>query len=285
MIGDASQAVIQMRWWRPRSARFDAADWVRRRAKRIAGAHSVRSDGPAPTGFESTAWIPAGSTRKTTARSIWYGYAPAARVVIEAVVNTTVPAPLKRAAEKGFLRSLRAAAIDEPTRWAVFGSSFETPAGYRLRRQSLKLGDQAIELLADGGRRLVVRQVYPSDLALTRRPLDKWLSSTSFKERRFFVPTGDAWEWEVEIGGRDLQGLMVTGEKRLPWPLGPITAKVTAAAVLHDEETGRLLLAEYDEPTRRPDAIAGMREAEREQALTEAFTGMNWAESNADGDD
>ena len=132
----------------------------------------------------------------------------------------------------------------------------------------------------------MVRQVYPSDLALARRPLEKWLSSTSFKERRFFTPSGDAWEWEVEIGGRDLRGLMVTGDKRLPWPIGRITAKVTAAAVLHDEETGRLLLAEYDEPTRPPDAIAGAREAEREQALTEAFAGMNWAQtSSANGDE
>jgi hypothetical protein len=196
----------------------------------------------------------------------WYGFSSAAGLGLELAASGHLDSRQRRALDDLVLPSLRLAPADQPTRWAVFEASFVSPAGFLLRAARLHVGDIALCLAARGGRRLLLRQVYPADLALSRRPLEAWLDYPPFREHRRFRREGEAQPWQAASFGRRLEGLLRRGRKALPAPLGPLGGRRSVAAAARDTELERLLLAEYDGPHEAdPDVVA------------EAIGQMNWA--------
>lgn len=96
-----------------------------------------------------------------------------------------------RREEEQFLGKILPQWKDQPltgaARWHFFNLSFSTPPGFRLRSARLNLGDMTIQLLHPttwgSRRRLLIRFIYPANLALTRQAMDQWLL-TLFKSSR-----------------------------------------------------------------------------------------------------
>lgn len=256
VVGDATEALMQVKWLRVPPERFDAARWLRRRLGKVAG--DSAGDGPRPQGFSETAWA---SRRGGANGALWYGYAPEAGMVIEVVVGGR-----RRTAEQRVLPSLRASARGGATRWAVFGSSFESPPGFALVAQRLQLGDVALLFRGADRSRFVLRQVYPAQLALARRDLADWLEFPVFKEGRRFRPTERTRDWKIDLFGTELAGVLRTGRKQLPLPLGWIAPRRSIGAVVHDRALDRLLIAEHDSRGEPDEAL-----------LATALRSMNWA--------
>lgn len=264
MIGDASNAIMQIKWYRPGSRKFDPARWVAARIKDP----STADEGPKLVDFVQTAW----QHQADDDKALWYGYAPRADLALGILTNCAISERLTRQAISRVLPSVEVSDASAPTRWAVFDASFETPGGFFITKQRLHLGDLILEFHANDGARLLVRQVYPSQLALQRRKMERWIEVPPFKEHRKFKHTGQVEPWQVDALGRWLCGFRRRGRKKLPFPLGFCSPRWSVAAIVHDEEMERLLIAEYDSP----------REND-ENPLTEAIAQMNWAQLGPGG--
>jgi len=262
IVGDAAEAIMQVKWMRVTRKNFDAARWARRRLKKVRRAPAA--GGPSPKGFPDPAWAPADPDAGRGA--FWYGYAPAAGLLVGVLTSAGVSRKGQRAVASTALPALRASGRDDPTRWAVFGASFESPPGFAVRRRRVHLGDVALQLTAPGRSTLLLRQVYPAALALARRELPLWLEFPVFKEHRRFRPADVQEAWRVESFGRTLEGLRRQGRKQLPFPLGVCAPRWSEAAVVHDAELDRLLIVEYD--------AAGRADKDR---VARAIGAMNWA--------
>jgi hypothetical protein len=272
ILGDAQHPCLQVHWWRRTKKQLDATRWVRKRFRLSGSAVESARGGPTPQDFQCLAWIEGSGTGKRKARSAWCGYDARAGLLLELVTGGNVSAKTAKRISRRVIPSLKASPADHPTRWAVFNSSFEIPAEFLLRERRLALGDIALGFSARRGRRLVVRQVYPSELALKRREMPKWLDASPFKEKRRFRAAGSAEAWSTESGGRTLKGYRRGGWKRLPFPLGWCAARWCASTVVQDRELDRLLLAEYDAPSETGDG-----------PLSQAIAGMNWAHFHRGG--
>ncbi len=263
MIGDQATALVQVKWSRRPPDGFDPRRWI---AERLARRKLVpaRSETAPPGGqFDVLAWVRRADSRRNAERSIWYGYSPHAQLLLEVLIHADRARQKPAAVLRGVLASLGGSRPDGPTDWAVFEASFRSPPGMDVVARRFSAGHMAVLFGSAGdgprGRRLLLRQVYPVDLALSRRDLAAWMRSGPFAERRRFYPAADPEDWSVPSFGRTLEGLIRRGRKRLPWPLGWAAPRWTVAASARDRELDRLLLAEYDSP--EPDGDAAVAEA------------------------
>jgi hypothetical protein len=109
------------------------------------------------------------------------GYSPATGRCIQLTYRRAEPADnvedkiIRQVAVPG----LRDQSPGSPALWSVFGLSFVAPAGLQLGTAKMVLGDMGVELWSgrarEAGPSLGVREIYPSRLALARRPLEEWL--------------------------------------------------------------------------------------------------------------
>lgn len=268
MLGDSQQPFLRVKWWRHKERGFQPTRWARKRLRLSPSRVTSKEGAPSSTDFLCLAWAEGSATGKRRARSIWCGHAAHAGLLLELVTGGNVSENVWKRITRRVIPSLKASAKQSSTRWAIFDSSFEIPAGFRMQARSLALGDIALGFSARGGRRLVVRQVYPSELALGRRKMAKWLDASPFQDRRKFRASGPVEAWMTEVGGRALRGYCRRGWKRFPFPLGWCAARWSAAAVVQDRDLDRLLLAEYEAPSEAGDG-----------PLEQAIVGMNWAHS------
>ena len=261
VIGDADQPLLQVKWWRPRRKRFDADRWIRRKARHGQPVEDWED-------FPVAAKLRKGGRGRRAGRQLWYAYSPEARLAIQLVVGASLPEARAREIDRRVLPSLRTSAVDEPTRWAVFGVSFVSPADMVYRASRLNVGDMVLCVTGSGGRRALMRQVYPAGLALSRQSLDDWIAQTSLRERRRTHLEGRPRSWSRQSAGRTLKGVLQTGRKGLPAPLGFIGRRRTVAVAVVDSSLDRLLLATCD----------GRREPD-ESVLADLIDNMNWARS------
>lgn len=262
MVGDSQAPLFRVAWHRPKGRSFDPPRWVRKRFRSRRSA-AAPPDAPAAPGIDTLAWVRSPEAGRRAAGSVWCGFARAAGLILELVTGGNVSAAPAAAISARVIPSLTVSQEGSPTRWAVFGTGFTTPTGFRPRDRRLALGDIALLFQAPGGRRLLVRQVYPAKLALARRQLARWLEGSPFRERRRYHPIDTAAPWSIGLPGRTADGVRRHGWKRLPFPLGGVSARQSVAAVVLDPELDRLLIAEYDAPAGSgenivADAIAAM---------------------------
>lgn len=246
VAGDSERVLLQVKWTRPVADGFDAERWIARRLRREGRALVGAPHAPRPAGFAHAAWARAPSEGAGSVAALWYGWSPAAGLLLEAVVPGRLPVEDRRLVMDEVLPGLRAAGRDQPVLTAVLGRTFEAPAGYRLMQWTLRLGDVLLRFETARGARLTLRQVYPAQLALSRRTLARWIEATAHvgSHRRLVADTPQP--YEAAAGGRTLRGVWQRGWKRLSFPLGRVAARAAVAAAMHDAAGDRLLIAEHD---------------------------------------
>lgn len=253
ILGRGADVVMQLKWWRPKLKRFRPDRWLRRRLKVVKAKIDDDATCPSPDGFEPVSLAKSRRRRgKDGPLTLWYGWAPDAGVQIEAVV-----APQEsggRRAPWHALKSLRAAKMGAPTVWAVFDSLFHVPADFVIDKHELLLGDLSLQFTGPNRQMLMLRQVYPADLALERREMADWLEFSRFRTRRHFCGDTDE-NWVVENDGRRLKGLRRMGVRVYPFPLGVVRPLYSTGAAVRDAETGRLLVVEHDSCRQHDDAL------------------------------
>ena len=256
-LGDGRQVLLRMNWWRPRSRRFDPQRWLDRRVRSMGGGGAPPRQDIRPRGFEPVAWLPEARPRRGRQRAVWYGYAAEAGLVLEAVVNATLPARMFKRVERNVLPSLSLAAQGATTQWAVFGAGFQIPSDLHLTGHCLRLGDIALRFAGRGGRHLAVRQIYPAAVALKRRTMERWLTIWPFKEHKRYKSLEDDERWPSDSAQPERSGILCHGAKRLPAPLGWVSARRCVSACVLDASLDRLLLVQCEAPRGVDEALLG----------------------------
>ena len=201
------------------------------------------------------------------------GWSPVSGRLIDAMYRRSTPRQ-DRLVEPALV-ALMDQPPDQPQQWAYFDTSFVAPAGMIYRSASLKFGDMGIEL--DRPRRkgvraasVVVRVVYPADLALSRMPIDQWLAMFLAQDRPRYRPPRDPRgpEHNYEPLRTTLgPGLTCDAPLRLPlqWTRWT-TPRLLRSELFHDAARNRLILLQT---FAHPD--------EAEALLTELRNGLYWA--------
>lgn len=273
MVGDAEGAVFQVKWWRPKSKRFNPESWLGQHVRKWSVEAVVR--GPQPRSFSPTAFLSEVPSKGGGSRAIWYGYCAPANLVLEVAVNRGVDERLQKIVIEKAMPGLRARAMDEGLKWAIYDVSFVSPPGYIIRDWKLFSGDITLRLINEREKsRLLLRQVYPAGTALERRALGAWLRQFPFKEHRRYTPEASNDPWCVELGSRRWKGIRRRGRKQLAFPLNWVGRRRSIAGGVTDPELDRLLLVEYDSRSEDGEGVA--RSAVRQ---------MNWGRYGAEGND
>jgi len=266
VLGDSDQALLRVRWERSRAGGIDGERWRRIRLKKLGGQPACASEpDPMPQGFIHTGLLLNPAENVADAEWVWAGYTPEAEMVVEVSLNGAAPAELKTIATRQVLPSLRAISPGTPIPWAIFDTSFRSPPGFVLTDRRLHLGDAALLLEGPRGDRVMLRQVYPAQLALARCDMLKWLRVRPFTSNRRRRPVSPPAKWELDLGPERATGLIEEGRTRLPAPLGGWRSRHYATAVVHATGIDRLLIAEIEVRTGKPRPMV-------QQALRD----MNW---------
>ena len=250
IVGDSECACFIVKWERPgRRALSDGRQWVAARLKR----HGVlpAANPPAEAHFTACGWAEGVQMEEGKETTYWYGYAEQAGLLLGLTVNGALSESLRRKAVRGVLPTLRTTPADGETTWAMYDVNCVAPAGFELVQRHLFSGDVALEFVKGKRETLLLRQIYPGDLALRRRPFEQWLARYPFKEhRRLRRATVDVQPWRHEERS-ELTGVRRRAWKRLGVPLGWCAPRRSAALAVHDKRLNRLLIVEHmtrDEP-------------------------------------
>lgn len=259
-IGDGERAVLRVTWWRPWRRFFSPERWLKKRLRSYATAQHVEDFDQPGQGISHGKMLGEVFFTKDDIRSLLYAVSKESGLVVELVSNGAIPEKQRLAIRKNVLPSLRLREADERTEWSLFRTRFETPSAYRLRRSNVMLGDVGLELTAPGGKRLMLRQIYPAGLALSRRDTDHWLRSSPFPEVCRIVPGGDL---EEERDGAKITTIQRSFRKSLRAPLHFLRRRTRYARLMHDETRDRLLVVHLDIPRDKsalgiPDLLRGM---------------------------
>ncbi len=251
IVGDADRALLSVQWERlPRHATHDGPRWVAQRLDRL-GLQPDPSP-PAAQRFSHCAWAHEVQTEEGKGTTYWLGYADHADLLLALKVNGVLPAAERRLVTRRVLPTLTAGDPSQGSLWAMYGLSFRAPAGFELARRHLFSGDVAMEFRRGQRERLMLRQVYPGDLALGRRSLERWLEAYPFLEhRRLRRGSVRLTPWR-DADRPELVGQRRAARKRLPLPLGGLLPFWSSALAVHDRALNRLLIAEHLAPV-EPD--------------------------------
>lgn len=244
IVGDAECAVFLVKWKRPHDRSVsDGNEWVADRFKRL-GVTPDRNP-PAEARFTACGWVHGIQTEEGKETTYWFGYSAPGRLLLSMTVNGVLPVSVRETVVEDVLPSLSVDPADADSTWAMHDVSFKVPAGFELAQRHLFSGDVALEFERGRKETLLLRQVYPGELALRRRSAEAWLTSYPFKvHRRLRSETARTRPWRH--GRRQgLKGVERHGWNRLPVPLGWCAPRETRALAVHDRELNRLLVAEH----------------------------------------
>jgi hypothetical protein len=267
VIGTSSQVFLHLKWWRPSFTTIDTDRWLRRRLKKTARPQLRASAATLSADFLEHAWVPNTSSANPAAKAVWIGRAVATPLVIECVLNLAAQPAMDRLFLQTVLPTLTLGTAPPGTLWSVFNVSFVTPPGFDLADKRLFPGDMALWFRNGANARLLVRQIYPADLALGRMTLEQWLAGQPFKEYYRYYPGNAPADWQLAYQGARWPGLKRSGFKRLPVPLGGWYPRYSQSAIVRDPELDRLLVCAYESP-----------EQDDGRMLEHMLASMNWAQ-------
>ncbi len=261
MLGDTTQATIQLKWWSPTEEDFDFSPWMDERRQSLWATATEGTGITSADSFDQTLWLPEAQSRKGARTSVWYGYAKQARLIVEVVINDAAGREVLDDAKNLVLPSMDVSGPDTPTRWSVYDTRFESPSGYEIYDSRLSLG-AILLLLRRGKDRLMLCQFYPATGALARQPLSDWLEVTALKGK-WHSKRKDADIEDCRVG--DFAGIRQERVMARPWPLDLLGRSFCLATIVHDTTLDRLLMAEHIHLTQADDRL-----------VTEAIEKMNW---------
>ena len=240
MIGNAVAPLLQVKWWRPEEKEFYPEEWIRARIREFKTTPSLNP--PRPIGFSNSGWIHELEFKEEVTKTIWYGFDPKASVMMEIVMTSITDKSLQVKIITEIIPRLKVYSNEEKVYWTLYDVAFWVPPGYILRKKHLYSGDVALEFINEKKDTLVLRQVYPAELALSRRSMTQWLDHPAFKtKRRFYLEELNKWE-SGKINFVD--GLNRLGKKLIPFPFKWLFPQFHQAFIALDKDLDRLLIAE-----------------------------------------
>jgi hypothetical protein len=250
LLADLERPRLGVRWATPpkKRAAADAEKLVRQAMRREVGQLAAEEAKPFTPPGGASAWSHGVLYLEADppGRDVWIAASAASGRVVEIVHHAH---RRSRALPDDLLPTLAdGGGGDGPVEWSVFGLSVRLPRAMTLLTQRLHAGDLALSFAGTGKAhrrdRLTVRQVAAAGLALSRRPLDRWLAAQE-DGKHFRVPSGKPEAVTVTASdGRELVGFARTARRRRRffWKRSVPPQVVTYA--LHDAARDRLVIVQ-----------------------------------------
>ncbi|HBC88455.1 MAG TPA: hypothetical protein DCZ94_16020 [Lentisphaeria bacterium] len=247
-IGDVSGPLFEARWLRPGAADFDGRAWID--SNKMKSNDKIASAPPRPQGFTSVGWIKGFEEKDSGKKTVWWGYSVEGQIILEIIISELVEPAAYEWIISNVLPSVKVFKPEEEWTWRIFSAQFKVPAGFILESHKLNNGDMSLCFRRPRKERLILRQVYPAELALSRRALEKWFENSPFSERRRFSEAKDGCR---SVGKKDFT---VDGWKLVPFPLGFIRPRRCSRIAVVDDASDRIFLTEYEYGKRDSGEIA-----------------------------
>jgi len=243
IIGDQGGPVLQIRWERPKKAGpLTGGTWLEEKCRRLAVL--PEDNPPHPAGFDRVAWVKNVLFRQGVRKTLWWGWSASDVTAMEVMTTSLRKMETNRHVMEELIPHLTVFNPGEDWRWRLYRTSFKVPGTFRLFRQHLFLGDVALMFQRGAQENMMVRQVYPADLALSRRSMDQWLLQINpFPHRRIFRKT-DETGWQTEDRA-NLFGTIQAGIKSAPFPFNRVAPRRCCKMIAKDLRLDRLLMAEH----------------------------------------
>lgn len=257
IVGNGDGPVFQISWQRPKDIRdFDCAKWLSKQKSKYTDS-KVKSVNPNKdkdieiTSLEGD--IKNGRSQEH--KAVWWVYSARIGIVMEISMPDVADKQEQEFVRKQSVPGVHFYAENEPSFWQIYKVGFSVPPGYILNDKHLYSGDIALEFRNEKNDRLLLRQIYPAELGLTRRKIDKWLLVCNpFKEHRKFRKQD---EGDFDCG--KFNGVYNEGMHNIPFPLGwikPLHYRKVAAV---DKDLDRLLIAGQMSPEKiDPNVLEGV---------------------------
>jgi hypothetical protein len=236
LIADIDRPQLGLRWRAVRAGkRFDAQRWARRAMRDEVGKLAADEARPHPlergAGPGSLIYI----EPDPPGRDVFVAHSGVSGRAIEIVRHIQ---RRERTLHDEILPTLIDAPADEPRRWAVFDLACIVPSRFRLVHHRLNAGDLTLSFEA-GRETLTVRQVALAGLALSRLPIERWLTNQERAVSQRYKPLGEP-EAAEAIGS--LAGVRRPSVRRRRFALARWLPARTMTYALHDAARDRLLL-------------------------------------------
>lgn len=172
LIADFHASRLAIRWQSAPKRKFDARAWASKAIGAEVGQLMLKES------VEHTPGAPFSTGRlfnepEPPGRDVWVGHSKVSNRLLEVVFQTKA---LSRTLRDQILPGINDQPADEALQWSIFDLRCTSPAGWTLKSQRLNAGDLTLSF----GRKnqvLIVRQLAPARLALSRQPLEKWLDA------------------------------------------------------------------------------------------------------------
>ncbi|MBN1807534.1 MAG: hypothetical protein JW909_00585 [Planctomycetes bacterium] len=278
-LSDAARPRLEILWNSVTRRRFRARDFAIRQLSRIAGADVTKSAKEIENSSLEGLLL---YRNRETGRDHCVGYCPATDRVFEIAYHHESPGD-DETFRKITLARFSDQERDTPWKWAFFGMSFVSPAGYTLKHWTLNLGDMTVRLADERSWTtrpgMVLREIYPAELALARMDLEAWMVRLLEEGRSLYRP---GYRKRFSRGGPVFEPLEegtakgYTTETRLRLPLRLFlwrTPPGQRVRLYHDAALNRLVYIGV--------ACGGK---EFEPLIEEIMNGLHWAEDSAVGE-
>lgn len=231
LMADLHRPRLGIRWRKQSGKRFDAEKVAKRTMREEVGELEAEK----ALAHEMENWQAAllYQDPDPPGRDVLVGYSPASSRLFQVVYHAH---HRERIFEEKLLPTIADASPKGEMDWSVFELSCRTPAGLQLIKQRMNAGDLCLSF--EGPRRQVatVRQIAPAKLALSRRPIEKWVAEQASWRGRQFKLASDVREM---AGAR---GQKVVRRRRFSWMFW--IAKGYVVLAKHDEERNRLVIVD-----------------------------------------
>ncbi len=267
LLADDKRARLLVAWGTVTRSQFDAATFCKEKLLSLfddkAGVSqtSLKRVDNNPV-FSTMFWAHSKEEQKIRA----VGYCPETSRVIDCLYHTGT-ARQDLVFTQGLLGTIKDQSVDRDYQWEVLGTSFKVPGGFRYLESTLNLGDQTIRFIAGKsearGPVFVVRQLYPSELALNRQPLEEWLDDWATARGASYSPQTRREGFKFPVVREPLtlagnQAISIQAKLRIPlrfthWWM----PKHSTFYGMHHLGVDRLLMMQASGPEDQLDAWAG----------------------------
>lgn len=236
LMADMHRPRLGLRWKRQNPKRFNAAKAAKLALVNELGtlAAGESQDAPVPEGeWESPLLY---EDPEPPGRDVWIGYSKTSSRLFEVVYHAH---RRERLLQDRLLPSLVDGDTTTMEDWSIFDLSCRMPPGMKMVKQRLNAGDLGLQFQHSDKRAVNVRQVAMAKLALSRRPLERWLADHMTWRGNHFRP-GEKVQ-EISQSPRLLKQRYVR-RRRFVFMLH--LAKGYVALAKHDTDRDRLVMVD-----------------------------------------
>lgn len=237
MIADFHSTRMALRWQVPPKRKFDARKWAEAAMSAEVGQLMLK---------ESKEHVPgeifsAGrlfTEPEPPGRDVWVGQSRVSHRLLEVVYQTKT---VSRVLRDQILPGISDQEKTAEQYWSIFDLTCTIPAGWVLRRQRLNAGDLTLSFEKKNDA-LIVRQLAPATLALSRQPLERWLESQQQIWKKTYRLKGAIERVEVPEDDRTILGRKIPRRRRFFLARWISPGRVTL--VTHDVSRDRIVMVD-----------------------------------------